>query len=88
MATKTKKPKAPNYAAILFGRRVRHYRMTQKMSLRGLAEQCGINHACIVQIEAGRVEPNLITAFKLAEILNFHFDDLRNAVIHNKSVAK
>ncbi len=40
-----------------------------------------MTHAAVVNIEQGHVEPNLMTALKLAEVLDFRFDDLRNAVI-------
>lgn len=75
-----KKTKRVNYAAILFGRRVKHFRKAKGLTLKQLVRESGVNYVSLIQLEHGRVEPTLVTAFKIAEVLDFQFDDLRSSV--------
>lgn len=74
-------PKKINHASIQFGKRVLYFRKRKKLSRRELAQICDVCHITIMNVEMGRAEPMLITAFKLADALDFKFDDLRSSVI-------
>jgi transcriptional regulator with XRE-family HTH domain len=69
-----------NYAIVLFGRRVKHFRKAHGLTLKELVERSGVNYVSLIDIEHGRTTPTLVTAFKLAEALDFEFDDLKDSV--------
>lgn len=59
-----------------FGKRVRHYRTSRKISQEKLAELCGLHPTYIGQIERGEKNCTLETADKISKGLNVPLDEL------------
>lgn len=52
------------------GKNLKHERLARHLSLGALAENSGISKAMLSQIESGRVNPTLVTLWKVANALN------------------
>ncbi len=60
----------------VFAERVKTRRMKLKMSMRDLAEQCGVTHSAISYIEQGTGSTGLVIAIKLSKVLGFKLDSM------------
>ncbi|AVR44241.1 XRE family transcriptional regulator [Christiangramia fulva] len=64
---------------VAFGKKVKYYRTKEKkLSLRGLAKRCDVEHSKIAKIEKGQVKIQLPTVFELAKGLEIHPKELFN----------
>lgn len=63
-----------DYAAI--GRRIRQYRLEEKLSQEVLSEMSGVTPAHFSHIERGNTKPSLPTLIRIANALNVSIDDL------------
>lgn len=56
------------------GDRVKQLRLDNKLSIRDLADQSGLNKSTIVNMEAGKFDARLDTLEKLEKVFNKRFD--------------
>ena len=66
----------------MFEKNLKYYRLKKKMSMKELAEACGVSSMAISNYESGKRRPDMDTIKKLAEVLDIRVIDfiaLRNA---------
>ncbi len=59
----------------MFEKNLKYYRLKNKMSMKDLAEACGISSMAISNYESGKRKPDIETINKLAEVLGIHVVD-------------
>ncbi len=69
-----KKSELPDFPAV--GVNVHHERRRQLLSLGALAAKSGVSKAMLSQIESGKVNPTLMTMWKIAHALDVEFEYL------------
>ena len=77
-ADKALGPDAPEFNTLL-GSRVRAERQKSGLSIRKLAEKCGLSIGMISQIESGKSDPSLRSLRLIGEALNISLGELFNA---------
>jgi transcriptional regulator with XRE-family HTH domain len=59
-----------------FGRRVRHFRCADGLTLRALARRCGVHWTYLGQIERGQRNPSLVVILTIAKALQVDAGEL------------
>ena len=60
------------------GKRIAEIRQAKGLSIRHLAEDCGVNFANIYKIENGKCNVSIDILAKICEALGYHVDIMKN----------
>ena len=58
------------------GEKIKEIRTSKNMLIKELAEKSGLSVASIINYEKGKFKPNIISIKRIAEALNYDFDEL------------
>ena len=59
----------------MFEKNLKYYRLKNNMSMKDLAEACGVSSMAISNYESGKRKPDMDTINKLAEVLGVYVVD-------------